>query len=64
VCDPYPEEDPMNVEISGVNRRFGRNLAVAGVDVETGPGVFGLGPNGVGKSAAKRVISGEKEGVA
>jgi hypothetical protein len=62
---PYPEEDLMNVEISGVARRFGRNLAVAGVGVETGPGVFGLlGPNGAGKSAAKRVFRGEKEGVA
>ena len=32
----------MNVDISGVTRRFGRHLAVAGVDLETGPGVFGL----------------------
>jgi ABC-2 type transport system ATP-binding protein len=55
----------MNVEISGVARRLGRNLAVAGVDVETGPGVFGLlGPNGAGKSAVKRLFRGEKEGVA
>ena len=37
----------MNVEISDVTRRFGRTQAVAGVTLETGPGVFGLlGPNG------------------
>ena len=48
----------MNVEISGVTRRFGRNLAVAGVDVETGPGVFGLlGPNGAGKTTLLRMMA-------
>ena len=41
----------MNVEISDVTRRFGRTQAVAGVTLETGPGVFGLlGPNGAGKT--------------
>jgi hypothetical protein len=41
----------MNVEISDVTRRFGRAEAVAGVSLETGPGVFGLlGPNGAGKA--------------
>ena len=58
VCDRYPEEDLMNVEISGVTRRFGRNLAVAGVDVATGPGVFGLlGPNGAGKTTLLRMMA-------
>ena len=48
----------MNVEISGVTRRFGRNLAVAGVDVATGPGVFGLlGPNGAGKTTLLRMMA-------
>ena len=48
----------MNVEISGVTRRFGRNLAVAGVDLETGPGVFGLlGPNGAGKTTLLRMMA-------
>jgi ABC-2 type transport system ATP-binding protein len=48
----------MNVEISGVTRRFGQNLAVAGVDVETGPGVFGLlGPNGAGKTTLLRMMA-------
>ncbi len=37
----------MNIEITGLTRRFGRNQAVAGVDLQAGPGVFGLlGPNG------------------
>src|SRR5690349_11988590 len=48
----------MNVDISGVTRRFGRHLAVAGVDLETGPGVFGLlGPNGAGKTTLLRVMA-------
>ena len=42
----------MNIEIAGLTRRFGRNQAVAGVDLEAGPGVFGLlGPNGAGKTS-------------
>jgi ABC-type multidrug transport system ATPase subunit len=56
--DPYPEEDLMNVDIRGVTRRFSRNLAVAGVDLETGPGVFGLlGPNGAGKTTLLRMMA-------
>ena len=48
----------MNVDIRGVTRRFGRNLAVAGVDLETGPGVFGLlGPNGAGKTTLLRMLA-------
>src|SRR5436190_955691 len=48
----------MNVDISGVTRRFGRHLAVAGVDLETGPGVFGLlGPNGAGKTTLLRMMA-------
>jgi ABC-type multidrug transport system ATPase subunit len=48
----------MNVEITGVTRRFGRNQAVAGVDLQTGPGVFGLlGPNGAGKTTLLRMIA-------
>ena len=48
----------MNVDIRGVTRRFGRNLAVAGVDLETGPGVFGLlGPNGAGKTTLLRLMA-------
>jgi ABC-2 type transport system ATP-binding protein len=48
----------MNVEISEVTRRFGRNQAVSGVSLETGPGVFGLlGPNGAGKTTLLRMMA-------
>jgi ABC-type multidrug transport system ATPase subunit len=48
----------MNVEISDVTRRFGRTQAVAGVSLETGPGVFGLlGPNGAGKTTLLRMMA-------
>ncbi len=48
----------MNVEISDLTRRFGRTQAVAGVDLETGPGVFGLlGPNGAGKTSLLRMLA-------
>jgi ABC-2 type transport system ATP-binding protein len=48
----------MNVEISDVTRRFGRTQAVAGVSLETGPGVFGLlGPNGAGKTSLLRMMA-------
>ena len=48
----------MNVEISDVTRRFGRTQAVAGVTMETGPGVFGLlGPNGAGKTTLLRMMA-------
>jgi len=48
----------VNVEIKGLTRRFGRYQAVAGVDLETGPGVFGLlGPNGAGKTSLLRMMA-------
>jgi ABC-2 type transport system ATP-binding protein len=48
----------MNVEASELTRRFGRNWAVAGVDLRTGPGVFGLlGPNGAGKTSLLRMMA-------
>ncbi|MFC4589637.1 ABC transporter ATP-binding protein [Sphaerisporangium corydalis] len=48
----------MNIEISGLTRRFGRAQAVAGVDLEAGPGVFGLlGPNGAGKTSLLRMMA-------
>jgi ABC-2 type transport system ATP-binding protein len=48
----------VNVEISDVTRRFGRTQAVAGVTMETGPGVFGLlGPNGAGKTTLLRMMA-------
>jgi len=48
----------MNVEIEGLTRRFGSVTAVAGVDLRTGPGVFGLlGPNGAGKTSLLRMMA-------
>jgi ABC-type multidrug transport system ATPase subunit len=48
----------MNVEITDLTRKFGRTLAVAGVSLETGPGVFGLlGPNGAGKTTLLRMMA-------
>ena len=48
----------MNVEITDLTRRFGRTTAVAGVDLELGPGVFGLlGPNGAGKTSLLRMMA-------
>ena len=48
----------MNVEITDLTRRFGRNQAVAGVSLQAGPGVFGLlGPNGAGKTTMLRMMA-------
>jgi len=48
----------MNIEITDLTRRFGRNQAVAGVNLEAGPGVFGLlGPNGAGKTSLLRMMA-------
>jgi ABC-2 type transport system ATP-binding protein len=48
----------MNVEIENVIRRFSRALAVNGVSLETGAGVFGLlGPNGAGKTTLLRMMA-------
>jgi ABC-2 type transport system ATP-binding protein len=48
----------MNVEITGLARRFGRTMAVAGVDLRAGRGVFGLlGPNGAGKTSLLRMMA-------
>jgi len=48
----------VNVEITDLTRRFGRNQAVAGVNLQAGPGVFGLlGPNGAGKTSLLRMMA-------
>jgi len=48
----------MNIEITDLTRRFGRNQAVAGVSLQAGPGVFGLlGPNGAGKTTLLRMMA-------
>ena len=48
----------MNIELSEITRKFGRNMAVDGVSLEAGPGVFGLlGPNGAGKTSLLRMLA-------
>jgi ABC-2 type transport system ATP-binding protein len=48
----------VNVEITDLTKRFGKTQAVAGVNLETGPGVFGLlGPNGAGKTSLLRMMA-------
>jgi ABC-2 type transport system ATP-binding protein len=48
----------MNIEMTDLTRRFGRNQAVAGVSLEAGPGVLGLlGPNGAGKTTLLRMMA-------
>jgi ABC-type multidrug transport system ATPase subunit len=48
----------MNVELTDLSRKFGQTRAVAGVDLEAGPGVFGLlGPNGAGKTSLLRMMA-------
>jgi ABC-2 type transport system ATP-binding protein len=48
----------MNVEITDLTRKFGRTWAVAGVELQIGPGVFGLlGPNGAGKTSLLRMMA-------
>jgi ABC-2 type transport system ATP-binding protein len=48
----------MNVEITDLTRRFGRNQAVAGVNLALETGVFGLlGPNGAGKTSLLRMLA-------
>jgi ABC-2 type transport system ATP-binding protein len=48
----------VNIELSGITRKFGRNTAVDGVSLEVGPGVFGLlGPNGAGKTSLLRMLA-------
>jgi ABC-2 type transport system ATP-binding protein len=48
----------MNVQTSSLTRRFGRAVAVAGVDLQVDTGVFGLlGPNGAGKTSLLRMMA-------
>jgi ABC-2 type transport system ATP-binding protein len=48
----------VNIELSDITRKFGRNMAVDGVSLEVGPGVFGLlGPNGAGKTSLLRMLA-------
>jgi len=48
----------MNVEIAGLTRRFGRNQAVAGVDLQAGPGgVRTARPQRAGKTSLLRMMA-------
>ena len=48
----------MNIELSDITRKFGRNTAVDGVSLDVGPCVFGLlGPNGAGKTSLLRMLA-------
>jgi ABC-2 type transport system ATP-binding protein len=48
----------LDVKITDVARSFGHTQAVAGVDLEVGPGVLGLlGPNGAGKTSLLRMMA-------
>jgi len=48
------------IRTSGLTKRFGKRVAVDGLDLEVGPGeIFGfLGPNGAGKSTTIRILLG------
>lgn len=48
----------MNVQIHGLNQRFGSKQVLQGIDLEVGVGVFGLlGPNGAGKTTFLRTLA-------
>jgi ABC-2 type transport system ATP-binding protein len=48
----------VNIELSDLTRKFGRNTAVDGVSLDAGPGVLGLlGPNGAGKTTLLRMLA-------
>ena len=47
-----------SVVVRSVERRFGRTVALAGVDIDLAPGVTGLlGPNGAGKTTLLRILA-------
>jgi ABC-2 type transport system ATP-binding protein len=48
----------VNIELTDITRKFGRNKAVDRVSLTVGPGVFGLlGPNGAGKTSLLRMLA-------
>ena len=54
-----PAPGAATIEIRGLTRRFGKQLALAPLELALGPGVTGLlGPNGSGKSTLLRMLVG------
>ncbi|QYF75291.1 ABC transporter ATP-binding protein [Cryobacterium sp. PAMC25264] len=51
---------PVEIAVNGLNKRFGQNVAVAGVDLEVRSGSFYgiVGPNGAGKTTTLSMITG------
>jgi len=51
---------PVEIAVTGLNKRFGQNVAVAGVDLEVRAGSFYgiVGPNGAGKTTTLSMITG------
>jgi ABC-type multidrug transport system ATPase subunit len=51
---------PIEIAVSGLNKRFGQNVAVAGVNLEVRAGSFYgiVGPNGAGKTTTLSMITG------
>jgi ABC-2 type transport system ATP-binding protein len=48
----------IGVDLRSVGHRFGRTTVLSGIDLQTGPGVFGLlGPNGAGKTTLLRILA-------
>jgi ABC-type multidrug transport system ATPase subunit len=48
----------VNVRATGLGRRFGRTKVIEGLNLDVGPGVFGLlGPNGASKTTLLRMFA-------
>ncbi len=46
------------VSVTGIGKRFGSTVALAGVDLQLSPGITGLlGPNGAGKTTLLRILA-------
>jgi heme ABC exporter ATP-binding subunit CcmA len=53
-------EIDLSLRLSGVSKRFGRQVALNGVDLEVPPGCYlaVMGPNGAGKTTLLKVMAG------
>ena len=51
---------PVEIAVSGLNKRFGQNIAVSGIDLEVRAGSFYgiVGPNGAGKTTTLSMVTG------